>query len=59
MKKFKRNPQTGILEVCENGKKVGEIITMGDILMSDEKKEKTVEIKKGRPKSNHPDSNHR
>lgn len=30
MKKFIRNKETGILEVWENGKKVGEIITMGD-----------------------------
>lgn len=30
MKEFRRNKETGILEVWENGKKVGEIITMGD-----------------------------
>lgn len=30
MKKLIRNPNTGILEVWENGKKIGEIITMGD-----------------------------
>lgn len=29
---FIRNKDTGILEVWENGKKVGEIITMGDML---------------------------
>lgn len=27
---FKRNKKTGILEVWKDGKKVGEIITMGD-----------------------------
>ena len=30
MIKFIRNIKTGILEVWENGKKIGEIITMGD-----------------------------
>ena len=30
MIEFKRNPNTGMLEVWENGKKVGEVITMGD-----------------------------
>lgn len=30
MIEFKRNKETGILEVWENGKKIGEIITMGD-----------------------------
>lgn len=30
MKEFKRNLETGILEVWEDGKKVGEVITMGD-----------------------------
>lgn len=30
MIEFKRNKETGILEVWKNGKKVGEIITMGD-----------------------------
>lgn len=30
MKQFKRNTKTGIVEVWENGKKVGEVITMGD-----------------------------
>ena len=28
---FKRNKETGILEVWKNGKKVGDIITMGDV----------------------------
>lgn len=27
---FKRNKETGILEVWKDGKKIGEIITMGD-----------------------------
>lgn len=30
MIEFKRNEETGILEVWKNGKKIGEIITMGD-----------------------------
>lgn len=30
MKSLKRNKDTGIVEVWENGVKVGEIITMGD-----------------------------
>lgn len=30
--KFVRNKETGILEVWKDGKKVGEIITMGDEL---------------------------
>ena len=32
MKEIKRNKETGILEVWEDGKKVGEIVTMGDAL---------------------------
>jgi len=32
MIEFKRNKETGILEVWKNGKKIGEIVTMGDIL---------------------------
>lgn len=27
---FKRNKETGILEVWKDGKKIGEVITMGD-----------------------------
>lgn len=30
MIEFKRNPDTGILEVWKNGKKVGEVVTIGD-----------------------------
>ena len=30
---FKRNKDTGILEVWKDGKKIGEIITMGDEIM--------------------------
>ena len=30
MIEFKRNAETGILEAWENGKKIGEVITMGD-----------------------------
>lgn len=34
---FKRNKETGILEAWKNGKKVGDIITMGDIVNEDNK----------------------
>lgn len=27
---FKRNKETGIVEVWKNGKKIGEVVTMGD-----------------------------
>ena len=30
MIEFKRNPETGIVEVWKDGKNIGEIITMGD-----------------------------
>lgn len=30
MIEFKRNPETGIVEVWKDGKKIGEIIAMGD-----------------------------
>lgn len=30
MIKFVRNPDTGMLEVWKDGKKIGEVITMGD-----------------------------
>ena len=30
MRRFIRNRETGILEVWEEGKKVGEVLTMGD-----------------------------
>lgn len=32
MIEFKRSKETGILEVWKNGKKVGEITTMGDLI---------------------------
>lgn len=38
MVEFKRNDKTGVLEVWENGKKVGEVTTMGD----DVKKESVI-----------------
>lgn len=40
MKRFIRNPETGIVEIWEEGKKVGEISTMGDDLRKAPKKEK-------------------
>ena len=33
MIEFKRNPETGILEVWKDGKKVGEVATMGDAII--------------------------
>lgn len=42
MKEFKRNKETGILEVWEDNKKIGEIITIGDLVT----KEKVEENKK-------------
>lgn len=33
---YKRNKETGILEIWQNGKKIGEVITMGDILNGNE-----------------------
>lgn len=30
MKELRRNPETGIVEVFEDGKKIGEIRTIGD-----------------------------
>ena len=30
MREFKRNKDTGILEVWEYNKKIGEVVTMGD-----------------------------
>lgn len=37
MIEFKRNKETGILETYKDGKKVGEVITMGDEVKSDGK----------------------
>ena len=38
MIEFIRNKETGILEVLENGKKIGEIITMGDEVINNERR---------------------
>lgn len=38
MKKFKYNGKTGVLEVWENGKKIGEIDTIGDEIKKRKKK---------------------
>ncbi len=37
---FIRNKETGILEVWKDGKKVGEIITMGDEINGSENRER-------------------
>lgn len=36
MRTLKRNEETGAVEAWEDGKKVGEVISMGDIEMSSE-----------------------
>lgn len=38
MIKFKRNKNTGILEVWKNGKKIGKMTTMGDEVKKKSKK---------------------
>lgn len=50
MKEFKRNPRTGRLEVWENGKKTGEIESMGDDIMRQKPKQpsKKTPKKKGK-----------
>lgn len=40
---FKRNKKTGILEVYKDGKKTGEVITMGDEVKKPKSKEKGTE----------------
>lgn len=40
MKQLIRNKETGILEVWENGKKIDEVITMGDELSEIKSKNK-------------------
>ena len=44
MIEFKRNKETGILEAYENGKKVGDVITMGDKIIILEEKLKTISL---------------
>lgn len=33
---FKRNEETGIVEVWDKGKKIGEVITMGDVIEAED-----------------------
>lgn len=33
---FKRNEKTGIVEIWDKGRKIGEVITMGDLLEEDD-----------------------
>jgi hypothetical protein len=40
MIEIKRNKKTGIMESWKDGKKIGEIISMGDTIPKKEKKEK-------------------
>lgn len=39
MIEFIRNKETGILEVWKDGKKIGEIITMGDDILNEHDKD--------------------
>jgi len=39
MKEFRRNKKTGILEVWDGDKKVGEVRTMGDDVLKDQSDE--------------------
>lgn len=43
MIEFRRNEETGILEVWKNGKKTGEIYTMGDEILGNRKDEERKE----------------
>ena len=38
MIEFKRNKKTGILEVWNDGKKIGEVHTMGDAILNEKSK---------------------
>jgi hypothetical protein len=35
---FIRNRKTGVLEVWKNGKKIGEVVTMGDVILQKDRK---------------------
>lgn len=48
MIEFKRNPKTGIVEVWKDGKKTGEVSTMGDEIMGTDSEAR----KKGRHGTN-------
>jgi len=37
---LKRNKETGIVEVWDKGKKIGEVITMGDLIDGSEDRER-------------------
>ncbi len=36
MTEFRRNKETGTLEVWRDGKKIGEVVTMGDEIIEEE-----------------------
>lgn len=42
MIEFKRNKETGIVEIWKDGKKVGEVITMGDEIGDEIKDEREL-----------------
>ena len=51
MIEFKRNKETGVLEAWKDGKKIGEVITMGDEITGrppDEEKEEKNENRRKR-----------
>lgn len=50
---FKRNQKTGILETWVDGKKTGEILTMGDVIIQETKQEKSDQ--KNESKRKNPD----
>lgn len=41
MIELRRNPDTGIVESWEDGKKIGEVITMGDMVQAEQEDKKT------------------
>ena len=44
MKEFKRNEETGIVEVWEDGEKVGEVYTMGNVIINEHKIDSRKEL---------------
>ena len=44
MIEFKRNKETGILEAWKDGKFIGNVITMGDDVVNNDKNSKSVDV---------------
>ena len=51
-KEFVRNKDSGILECWENGEKIGEIITMGDLITKESKTDETPQLDDKEPPNN-------